>query len=86
MFCLQIINGGKGEKESKNVETSMVKNRQTHVVSNDKAPEFEAVNFQTYDNPDGTKEHVLDIADEKMYPDHQMMVPDAPIVSTCRPQ
>ena len=65
-------------KESKNVATSIVTNRQTHVVSNDKAPEFEAVNFQTYDNPDGTKEHVLDIAEEKVYPD-QMMVPAAPI-------
>ena len=66
-------------KESKNVATSIVTNRQTHVLSNDKAPEFEAVNFQTYDNPDGTKEHVLNIADEKKYPDHQMMVPDTPI-------
>ena len=29
---------------------------------NDKAPQFESVNFQTYDNGDGTRQHVLDIS------------------------
>ena len=29
---------------------------------NDKPPQFEAVNFQTYDNGDGTRQHVLDIS------------------------
>ena len=52
-------------EEKKTVTSSFISNQQTKIVSNDKAPEFEAVNFQTYDNPDGTKHHILDISDDK---------------------
>ena len=51
-------------EEKKTTSSSTITN-QKNVASNDKAPEFEAVNFQTYENQDGTKHHVLDICDIK---------------------
>ena len=48
---------------SKALRSSFVDKQKNELVLNDKAPKFEAVNFQTHKNQDGTTHHVMDISD-----------------------